>query len=141
MITLLDPRAWLALLLACAMSYGAGRWQQWRADEAGAVAERLAATEQARAKEADWQSDVEVLNEVHQTERSRIAAAHHDAVASLRQRPRERLPEAATPACAGASPAALAADDAEFLVRLAADADALRAEYAACRGWIEAVTR
>jgi hypothetical protein len=31
-VSFLDPRVWLAIALACALSYGGGRFQQWRSD-------------------------------------------------------------------------------------------------------------
>lgn len=31
-MSFLDPRVWLAIALACALSYGGGRFQQWRSD-------------------------------------------------------------------------------------------------------------
>lgn len=42
-MTLLDPRGWLAAVLALAMAYGAGRWQQSAHDKARFAAERTAA--------------------------------------------------------------------------------------------------
>lgn len=63
-----------------------------------------------------------------------------DALVRLRNRAPVRLSE--TPAsCAGASPSALSAQDAAMALRLAAEADQLRADYIACRGWVDAVTR
>lgn len=101
----------------------------------------LKATQQARDTESQWQSNVEALNAQHQTEIDRVAAERDSAVASLRNRPAQRLPAASQPACAGASPAALAAPDAAVALGFAADHDKLRADYIECKGWIEALRR
>lgn len=61
-----------------------------------------------------------------------------DALGRLRNRPAVRL--ATTPAaCAGASPAAISQQDGSVALRLAAEADRLRADYIACKGYVEAL--
>lgn len=108
-----------------------------------AQAELLKATQQARQTEADWQTNVEALQDVHQIELARVAVERDDAARRLRNRPAGRLPAAA--ACttdgAGATGAQLSGPDAEVLGRLAADADRVAADLRACQGWIETVKR
>lgn len=118
-------------------AFGAGaNWQKQRSD-----AKRLQAVEAAREKEANWQTDVAALVEVKDDETRRLTAALDAARRELRNRAPERMPAASAAACAGASPAALSAPDADVALGLAAEADRLRADLQACRGWIEAVTR
>lgn len=132
------PAVWLVGLALLAGAYAGGRWHQWQEDEQDLVAAKLEATEKAREREAQWQSDVEVLTDVQQTEIRRVAAARDAAVRELRNRP-DRLPEASTAACDGATGAQLSRPDAAFLVGEAARADQLRADLAACEGWVETV--
>lgn len=131
-MTLLDPRLWLAAALALAAAYGAGRFQQWRADEREAIAARAELVEKARQTEQNLRDDMGVLEDVKNAEIRRVAAQRDAAVRELRNRP-ERMPEAARPACAGATGAELSGRDAEFLTGLAARADELRAELGACQ--------
>lgn len=80
------------------------------------------------------------LQEARDAENIRTGDLLADALQRLRDRPAVRLVE--TPAaCAGSSPAAISAEDAAVALRLAAEADRLRADYEACRGWVESVTR
>jgi hypothetical protein len=102
--------------------------------------QRLKAMEAARQFEANWQTNVEALNEVHHAEVARLSAALERARVELRNRP-DRMPEASRQACPGATGAELSRPDAEFLVGEAARADQLRADLEACTGWIEEVTR
>ena len=131
MLTILDPRIWLAVSLACAMSYGAGRWQQWRADEREAVAELAIRTAQVLDTERDLATAHELTRGAHATELRRLSAAHAAALHELRERP-QRLPAPAAAACAGTSGAELARDDAAFLAGFAADRDGLLAAVRAC---------
>jgi len=141
-VTLLNPGVWLVALALMAGAYGTGRWQQWRADDQAAQAARLKATEAAREKEANWQIDVEALNDVHQTELQRIAADRDRAVRELRNRPAARMPATATCSAdgAGATGAQLSGPDAEAFAGLAADADRTAADLRACQAWIATVT-
>lgn len=141
-MSLLDPRIWLVVLALMAGSYLGGRWQQWRADDQAAQAARLQATEAAREQEAKWQTNVEALTDVHQTEIERIAADRDRAVRELRNRPAARMPATATCAAdgAGATGAQLSESDAGFLIGEAAAADQLAADLRACQSWINVVT-
>lgn len=80
------------------------------------------------------------LQEVRDADQIRINDRLADALQRLRNRPADRVPAAATLACAGATGAQLSGPDAGFLERLAARGDQLRADLATCRGWIEKVT-
>lgn len=92
------------------------------------------------AKEAEWSLLYKETSDVHAQNLRSIAAERDAAIASLRTRARERLPQ--TPAsCAGASPAALSEQDAGFLIRLAAEADGLRSSYGDCKVKLEALSR
>jgi hypothetical protein len=95
------------------------------------------AQQAARDKEADWQIIYQETTHAKDTELRSVAAERDRALASLRNRPRDRLPE--TPAsCAGSSPAALAAEDAAVVIGFAAEFDELRANYADCKVKLEA---
>lgn len=105
------------------------------------TAERLAATEAARAKETQWQG---VVNETSKQYQARIAGIRGNldiALDSLRQRPeRPRdLPDHPRPDCAGASGAELSGPDARFLASEAARADETRAGLDACYRYADAL--
>lgn len=93
------------------------------------------------AKEREWSREIKVSTDAKDDELRRVGIERDAAIASLRNRPANRLPAAASPACAGASPASLSQSDAGVALGLAAAADQLRAEYQACRSWIEAVSK
>lgn len=131
MLAILDPRIWLAVSIACAVSYGAGRWQQWRADEREAVAELAIRTAQVLVDERDLAVKHELTRGAHATELHRLSAAHAAVLDELRERPR-RLPAPAAAACAGTSGAELSRDDAQFLAGFAHERDNLLAAVRAC---------
>jgi hypothetical protein len=139
MFALLNPTVWLVALALMLSSYAGGRWQQYQSDHKAQVAELLKSSEQARAKEQAWQLDAQTIEEVHSEELRRVAAQHVRDLDGVRGRS-ARLPDAAQQACAGASPAALSAPDAAVLIGYAAEFDGLRADYQACKTWIETVT-
>jgi hypothetical protein len=90
------------------------------------------ATQAAREKEQNWQSDAATADKVHDEEIARIHAQHLRDLERLRDRAPKRLPE--TPAaCAGASPAALSTPDSAVVTGWGAEFDSLRAEYAKCK--------
>lgn len=99
------------------------------------------AMSKARVIETNWQKHAQSLNEARNEELRMVADRHARALAGLRNRAPARMPAASEPACAGASPAALAAPDAAVVTGFADEFDRLRADYAACVGWVEAVTR
>ena len=120
-------------LLVAAWGYGV-HWSNERHE-----LKRLQAVEQARQVEANWQTNVEALQEIHHAEVRRLSSELERARSELRNRP-DRMPEASRQACAGATGAELSRPDAEFLVGEAARGDQLRADLQTCLGWIEEVT-
>lgn len=105
------------------------------------TAERLAATEAARAKEAMWQG---VVNETARNYQAQVAGVrrHLDtALNSLRDRPERAasLPDHPRADCAGGTGTELSRPDAEFLVREAARADELRAGLETCYAFADAL--
>lgn len=129
-----------SILLAFALG-GVGGFFKGISHEKDKEAVRLArAVDVARQKEANWQSDAQVIEEVHQDEIDRLSASLAAARAGLRNRPANRVPAAAGPSCDGASPAALSAEDAGVALGLAAEADRLRADLEAYKAWAKTVT-
>lgn len=140
MLSLLDPRLWLAGMAVAGMAAGGGYLlgglHKERAIQAQALEQIKHAQELARLAARDAAQ----YREKKDAEVRKINARLVDALERLRQRP-ERLPEPARAACTGATGAELSGPDAGFLVREAARADELRAALAECYGWIDAVTR
>lgn len=126
----------LAAALAGLAIGATGAWQaqSWRQganerDRLAAEAKQLQATARQTFR----------IQENRDAENLRTGDLLADALLRLRQRRAVRLVE--TPAsCDGASPAALSAEDGSVALRLAAEADRLRADHIACREWIDAVT-
>jgi hypothetical protein len=123
---------WLAIAIACGLSYAAGRWQQYSADEKANAAAAFDASEQAREVERLASKTRQGIEDAKNAEIRVIRGRLDAAVERLRNRP-DRLPEASRPACAGATGAELSGRDAAFLERLAARADDIRAELKACQ--------
>ena len=121
----------LAALLALAVA-AAGiqtiRLKALQASTANALAE---AVTDARTQESLWQTTLSKVRDEKDAELRTVAAARDAALASVRNR-RARLPEAARAACEGATGRELSDRDAEVALRIAARADELRAELAAC---------
>lgn len=95
--------------------------------------------DKAREAEANWQIAAEAITEVHTNELRRIAADHVRDLDGLRSRS-ARLPETSRSACNGATGAELSERDARDLVSLAARADVVRSDLAACQEWAKAIT-
>lgn len=137
-----SPRLWLTVIVLAVMA--GSHFFVYRAGRAAVRAEwsavTLQATQAARQTEANWQTDVQSLEEVHHDELRRIAADHVRDLARVRDRA-ARLPEASRAACNGSTGAELSGRDASAFVGLAARADAVRADLQACRAWIETVTK
>lgn len=84
MIGLLDPRLWLAVIVALAVTYGGGRWQQYRADAAEYEAER---TKAALAAAVD---QVKAVDRARAEEQRRTAAQAEIANAATKDLERAR---------------------------------------------------
>lgn len=94
----------------------------------------------ARAKEQEWSLITQEIANAKENQLRAVADERDRAIAGLRNRPRDRLPT--TPdACSGASPSALSESDAAVALRLAAEADELRANYQACKSWADSLSR
>lgn len=100
------------------MLFAAG-WQvnQWRWE--ARYADQLEAT---RKNEQALQTAIDATTRQHFEEVQRVVRERDAAIDRLRQRP-ERLPESSRPACQGSTGRELSRQDAEFLVRFAADAE------------------
>ena len=107
------------------------------------TAERLAATEAARAKETMWQGVVNETAKNYQVKLAGVRRTLDTALDSLRDRPeRPRdLPDHPRPDCAGATGAELSGEDSRFLAREAARADELRAGLDACYAYADTLRR
>lgn len=150
MVSILDPRLWLAVVAAMAMAYGAGRWQQHGADKSRYQARELAAVKAARTEEqlrTDEQARIakDAKDEADQARADARAAG--DVSERLRARIAELLAKRPAPACGGAP--AQAADEllAELFRRadsragiLAQDLDAARIAGHACERSYDALT-
>lgn len=141
-IDLIKPYLTYALLAFAAIGWAGYGFQTFhiRGMKLEAAQAEAKAQQAARAKEAEWSLLYKETTYAKENAMRTIAAERDAALLSLRNRPRNRLPE--TPAsCAGASPAAISESDAGVAIRLAAEADELRSNYIACLSWAEAVTR
>lgn len=126
----LDPRLWLAFVLAVGVSFGAGKWDEHRVSAAaGKVAAATLKTATDRADQAEI--NMKTIKKAKDEEKSKSDAAVRRLtadLAGLRNRA-ERRANADTEGagtvgqCAGASGAELSRPDAEFLTREAARAD------------------
>jgi hypothetical protein len=121
-------------LLLAVLLFGAGwyfnglRWESKYADQL----ERARDTEQALQETVDADA-VKYLKEMQH-----IIDKRDTAINGLRER-RGRMPEASRANCAGASGRELSRQDAEFLVRFAADADLLRNALGTCYDYADAI--
>jgi hypothetical protein len=131
-MSLLSPATWLIALTLLVGAYGSG-WvtKGWQVDAAELKANRKAAKEF-----KDKARQTFRLQESRDADIIRTSDLLADALGRLRNRPIKRLTVTPT-SCAGASPAAISAEDGEVALRLAAEADRLRADYAACKAFVE----
>ena len=126
-------------LLAAIWLHGCSVGKSGEQRKAEAVA--LKQTADILAKEREWSLAIKVSGDVKDTELLRVATERDAAVASLRNRPPNRLPAAAAAACAGGTGLQLSRPDAIAFTGLAADAEGVVAELRACKAWIETVSR
>lgn len=117
---------------------------EWDADKAKRTADALAAEQAARTKEQQLQAQAAKQRSVANAKIQSLNATLADSLERLRNRPERPsggdMPQptgtiAAAPSCTGAQ---LFRGDAEFLGRLAADADRIRIALAACQSQYEA---
>ncbi|AVA33031.1 DUF2514 family protein [Cupriavidus metallidurans] len=159
-MNLLDPRLWVAAIIACGLAYGGGRWQQSSHDKAVYQAKATAAALDASRVQIKAVDDARVEEQRRTNEQARIAneatqqanAARADAVAAgdaadkLRKRIADLIAASRAPsnsATAGAGPGKPGGDPLDVLVdvlgrsdqtsgQLATYADQLRASGLAC---------
>lgn len=104
----------------------------------------LAKTQQDADKATNYlKGQIDEQKRAKQAELDSIAAALERAQRELRNRGprRTELPGPPAPACVGATGAELSEPDGRFLVGEAARANRLRAAYAQCQAWAEAVKK
>jgi hypothetical protein len=146
------PGAWEAggLRIFGALAFGAG-WtvNGWRlnaqiATITGEIAsQREAAVTEARAEERRLQAETnDILRGLNEKLLDTNAALERD-IDGLRNRPPRivRVPGDPGPECAGTTGAELSGPDAQFLARLAARADRLRASLGACYAYADSLVR
>lgn len=149
-MTILDPRLWLAVVAAMAISYGSGRWQQHGVDQARYQARELAAVKAARTEE-QRRTDEQARIAKNAKDEADQARADARAAGDVSERLRSRIAEllAKRPAPAGGSAPAQATDEllAELFRRadsragiLAQDLDAARIAGQACERSYDALT-
>lgn len=140
-----NPWIMLAAVLAIVGAFVAGDIHGHRSEAATWRAKveqaRADAAEQARITEREQQEAVTNAIQHQYWEQVAIADGLTADLERLRNRPSRPagVPEAARADCQGASGRELSAEDAGFLVRLAADADRHRAALAACYAYADAV--
>lgn len=98
------------------------------------------AAQKARDIEQNWQSDAATIEEVHAAEIDRINADRMSGIERVR-RYYANLPKTASSASAAAGSAIVPESTAAAAAALESDAERLRADYAACLAWVEAVKR
>ena len=125
-----------AAIVSVGLGFAGGIWSHIKLDDAAEL-------KRVRAEAIRQEAQARTTHALMETRDAEIRAVNDrlaDALERLRNRPALRLAE--TPAsCAGSSPAALSAADAGVAVRLAAEAEQLRADYSTCREWAESVTK
>lgn len=131
-MSFLDPRLWLAAIVALAAAYYAGVWHEYF--EARSKLKVL--QDKVELVEEQWKTNVEALEEVKDAELKMVTTRLNSALRELRDR-KDRRPEAATPACEGSTGRELSRPDAEFLAGEAARAESLRTALKECYGWID----
>jgi hypothetical protein len=135
----------LAVVMALAGAFAAGDYHGHRTERttwhAKVEQARADASEAARQIERKRQEAANAATQKQINELGSINAGLIADIDGLRNRPPRivRVPAPASPDCAGSTGRELSAEDAGFLVRLAADADRHRAALAACYAYADAV--
>lgn len=132
MILLLDPRFWLAVIVALAAAFYSGVWHEYF--EAREKLKKM--SEKVELVEEQWKTNVEALQEIHDETTKKITGRLNIALRELRDRA-DRRPESAAPSCQGATGRELSRPDAEFLEGFAARAESQRAALIQCYGWVD----
>jgi hypothetical protein len=141
-LSILDPRLYMALAIACGLSYGAGRWTQWRADEKAHTADMAIAAEHAREAERTADRANRGIADALSDANRRAASAGRLAVDRLRA-----LSAASSEAAAACSrldaPAASIVPERTGvdLVALAERADDTARQLAACQTYVREVVK
>jgi hypothetical protein len=140
MLSLLDPRIWLAIAIAAALSFGAGFWKGNAHGESTVRAEWQSATaaanqesrrlEQARQRRADESAKLAAARTNRLAADSRRARSELDRLRSAVQSTAERIPEQPRAAADDAVRAlsVVVGECSATLVEVARDADAARSE-------------
>lgn len=139
-MSFLDPRVWLAVVIACAVSYGTGRYQQWRADEKAHAADMALAAEKTRELERNAekvnQRITDALSEANRraSANGRLAADRLRALSVARSQAAAACSRLDAPAIS-LVPANVGAD----LVALAERADETARQLQACQSYVHEV--
>ena len=140
---------WLVRLLPYLLGAGgiaAGAWVIWDNGYETAMAEvdeiRADAVDRAITQERQLQEDADEITKGQMADLAGVNDRLSADIERLRNRPPRtiRVPTASGAECTGATGAELSGPDAEFLARLAAEADRLRAGLRACYQYADAIS-
>ena len=142
-------------VLAIVLAYGSGYWQgdtsgqakvqqQWDREKADMLAKHAEEVEKAREKEQNWQQAADTLRQEKDREIKNLNARATALANSLRDRPTRPSTQGGVPTAAGTGQSGctgkeLYREDGEFLVRIAREADELRAALNQCYKQYESV--
>lgn len=142
-------------VIAVVLAYAAGHWQgdeagqakvqqKWDHEKAELMAQYAKEVEKAREKEQNWQQDANTLRQEKDREIKNLNARATALANSLRDRPTRAAQSSAVPGApsvgqSGCTGKELYREDGEFLVRLAREADELRAALKQCYNQYEAI--
>jgi hypothetical protein len=141
-ISLLDPRLYLAFAIACGVSYAAGRYQQYRADEKSHAADMALAAEKTRELERNAekvnQRITDALSEANRraSANGRLAADRLRALSAARSEAAVSCSRLDAPA-ASIVPERVVTDS----LALAERADDTARQLAACQAYVREVVR
>jgi uncharacterized metal-binding protein YceD (DUF177 family) len=142
MLSLLDPRLYIAFAIACGVSYAAGRYQQYRADEKAHAADMALAAEKTRELERNAekvnQRITDALSEANRraSANGRLAADRLRALSAARSEAAAACSRLDAPA-AGTLPGVVR----ESLVNEAERADELARQLEALQSYVREVVK
>lgn len=141
-MSLLDPRAWLAIALALLAAYGSGRYQQWKSDEKSHAAAMAIAAEHTRELERNAEKANRNISDAL-SEANRAAAANGKLAADRLRALSAARSEAAAACSRLDAPAASVVPDrtSEALIRLAERADDTARQLESCQRYIREVVK